>query len=96
MQSKVAVTLILFLFPALVAPLILLAFLTRVPGGIGAFFTDYAFAFVWGLYALLIAGGGFLFYRLKRQAGRQAKAESAAPGAAVDEARTFIAKSQQE
>ncbi len=82
MQAKIVVTLTLFLFPALVAPLILLAFLTRVPGAIGLFFKDYSFAFLWGFYLLLLIGGVILYYYFKRRAARQALAESAAHDAA--------------
>ncbi len=77
MQGKVIVSLVLFLFPALVAPLILLAFLTRVPGDLGHFFNDYAFAFLWGFYGLLLAGSVFLYYFFKRREARQTSADSA-------------------
>ncbi len=76
MQSKVAVTLILFLFPALITPLFIILLLTRVPGDVGLFFSDYAFAFVWGIYLLIIVGGIGLFYFFKRRATRQALADS--------------------
>ena len=76
MQSKVTVTLILFLFPALIAPLFIILLLTRIPGDVGLFFSDYAFAFVWGIYLLLIAGGIGAFYFLKRRAARQPLADS--------------------
>lgn len=76
MQSKVAVTLILFLFPALITPLFIILLLTRVPGDVGLFFSDYAFAFVWGIYLLILAGGIAAFYFFKRRAARQALADS--------------------
>lgn len=90
MRDKIAVTLILFLFPALVAPLLLIAFLTRLPGDVGTFFTDYSFAFIWGLYLLLIAGGAGFFYSRKRRAARQARSATA------DESGALVAESQQE
>jgi len=71
MQGKVAVSLILFLFPALVAPLIILAFLTRLPGAFGSFFSDYAFAFLWGFYLLLVIGGIVAFRYFKRRLAQQ-------------------------
>jgi hypothetical protein len=96
MQAKIAVTLILFLFPALMVPLFLIAYLTRVPGDVGTFFTDYSFAFLWGAYLLLIAGGAGLLYYLKRRSARQALAESAAGPTSADEERAVMAESQQE
>ncbi len=94
MQGKIAVTLILFLFPALMVPLFLIAFLTRMPGDVGTFFTDYSAAFLWGIYFLLIAGGAAFLYYLKRRghAERQAAADSAAP----DEERAMLAEAPQE
>ncbi|HEY7355049.1 MAG TPA: hypothetical protein VH590_01240, partial [Ktedonobacterales bacterium] len=91
------VTLILFLFPALVVPLFLIAFLTRLPGDVGTFFTDYSAAFLWGIYFLLIAGGAAFLYYLKRRGhtARQA-AESAAEPAAADEERAMLAEAPQE
>ncbi len=71
MQGKVAITLILFLFPALVAPLIVLAFLTRLPGAFGSFFSDFAFAFLWGFYLLVAVGGVFAYRYFKRRLAQQ-------------------------
>jgi hypothetical protein len=96
MQGKVAVSLILFLFPALIAPLFLLAFLTRLPGGIGAFFTNYSVAVLWGAYLLLLACAIFLYYFFKRRAAHQALAESAAHDAGAREPQVQMAESQQE
>jgi hypothetical protein len=76
MQNKVTVTLILFLFPALITPLFIILLLTRIPGDVGLFFSDYAFAFVWGCYLLIVAGGIGIFYFFKRRAARQALADS--------------------
>jgi membrane protease YdiL (CAAX protease family) len=96
MQGKVAVSLILFLFPALIVPLFLLAFLTRLPGDLGAFFTNYSFAVLWGAYLLLLAGAIFLYFFFKRRAARQALAESAAPDAGAQEPQAQMAESQHE
>ena len=93
MQGKIAVTLILFLFPALMVPLFLIAFLTRVPGDFGAFFSDYSFAFLWGAYALIAVAMFLFFSYLKRQAARQALAEAAA---SADESHALVAESSQE
>ncbi|HEY7350705.1 MAG TPA: hypothetical protein VH599_20515 [Ktedonobacterales bacterium] len=96
MQGKVAISLILFLFPALITPLLLLSFLTRAPGGVGLFFKDYSFAFLWGCYLLLIAGGVFLYYYFKRRTARQAQADSAAHDASANEPRAVMSESQQD
>ena len=96
MQGKVAVSLILFLFPALIAPLFLLAFLTKLPGGIGAFFTIYSVAVLWCAYLLLLACAIFLYYFFKRRAARQALAESAAHDAKSQEPQALMSESQQE
>ncbi len=95
MEGKVAVTLIVFLFPALIVPLFIIFFLTRIPGAWGAFFTDYSFAFLWGTYLLLVIGGVFLYRYFKRRTARQALADAAAQ-AAADESSALIAESPQE
>jgi hypothetical protein len=96
MQGKVIFTLIVFLFPALIAPLFVLAFLTRLPGAFGSFFTDYSFAVLWGCYALLFAGGVFLYYFFKRRAARAALTDANAHDSADAEPRALLAESQQE
>ena len=70
MQAKVGVSLILFLFPALMVPLFVLLLLTRLPGPIGALFTDYSFLWLWGCYLLLAVGAFFAYRKLKRYAGQ--------------------------
>jgi positive regulator of sigma E activity len=95
MEGKVASTLILFLFPALIVPLFVVFFLTRLPGALGAFFSDYSFIFLWGIYLLLAIGGFFLYRHFKRQATQQALAETATQ-ADVDEVRAEMADVPQE
>jgi hypothetical protein len=96
MREKVTVTLIVFLFPALIAPLLVLAFLTRLPGGFGAFFTDYAFAFLWGFYLLLAVGSVVAYRYFKRRAEWQASLAEAEVHDAADESPARMAESQQE
>lgn len=96
MQGKVAVSLILFLFPALIAPLFLLAFLTRMPGGIGAFFTNNSVAVLWGAYLLVLAAAFFLYFFFKRRAAQQVLADSAASDARTQEPQALMTESRQE
>jgi hypothetical protein len=96
MEGKVASTLILFLFPALIVPLFVVFFLTRLPGAFGAFFTDYSFIFLWGIYLLLVIGGILLYRYFKRRTAQQALAETAAQAGTDDEVRAKIADMPQE
>lgn len=73
MQSKLLVSFILFLFPSLTAPVLVLFFLTIVPGPVGAFFKDYAAFFLWGCYLLLLVGW-IIFYRKMRAMARREEA----------------------
>ena len=83
MQSKLLVSFILFLFPSLTAPVLVLFFLTIVPGPVGAFFKDYAAFFLWGCYLLLLAGW-VIFYRKMRAAVRREQAQALAGEAAQE------------
>jgi ABC-type polysaccharide/polyol phosphate export permease len=94
MRAKITAGLILFLFPALVAPLLVLAILTRLPEPLGPFFTDYSFAFLWGFYLLLLASG-VIFYLMQRAAQHRAAANPASASVSANEA-DRIAESQQE
>ena len=76
MQSKVVVSLIVFLFPALIGPLFILLLLTRLPGPYGAFFLDYSIAWLWGCYLLLAAGAVFTYFKLKRYEARKQAADA--------------------
>ena len=96
MQEKVAVTLIVFLFPAPIVPLFAVFFLTQLPGAFGTFFSDYSFAFLWGTYLLLAIGGIFLYRYFKRRTAQQALAASAAQTASADERSALIAETPQE
>jgi hypothetical protein len=95
MQSKVTVTLIVFLFPALIGPLLILALLTRLPGPVGVFFLDYSFAWLWGTYLLLAAGAAFAYIKYKRYQARQAAASPTADTASSDDAQPMVAESPQ-
>ena len=96
MQGKYAVSFILFFFPALMVPLFLVLFLTRIPGDLGAFFNDYSFAFVWGLYALIAIAAVIFFSALKRRSAQQALADGAASETSADESPALVAESPQE
>ncbi len=111
MQDKVAVTLIVFLFPALIVPLFVISYLTGLPKPIGPFFTDYSFIFLWGTYLLLAIAGVLLYRYFKRRTAQQALAGAAAlpdvegdedeasvdeDGASADESGALVADSQQE
>lgn len=80
MQSKLLVSFILFLFPSLTAPVLVLFFLTIVPGPVGAFFKDYAAFFLWGCYLLLLVGW-IIFYRKMRAIARREEASATASSA---------------
>ena len=77
MQSKLLVSFILFLFPSLTAPVLVLFFLTIVPGPVGVFFKDYAAFFLWGCYLLLLVGW-VIFYRKMRAMARREDATALA------------------
>ncbi|HEX6776800.1 MAG TPA: hypothetical protein VF099_01295 [Ktedonobacterales bacterium] len=83
MQSKLLVSFILFLFPSLIAPVLVLFFLTIVPGPVGAFFKDYAAFFLWGCYLLLLVGWT-IFYRKMRAMARREQAQALAGEAAQE------------
>lgn len=83
MQSKLLVSFILFLFPSLIAPVLVLFFLTIVPGPVGAFFKDYAAFFLWGCYLLLLVGWT-IFYRKMRAMARREQAQALAGEAAKE------------
>lgn len=83
MQSKLLASFILFLFPSLIAPVLVLFFLTIVPGPVGAFFKDYAAFFLWGCYLLLLVGWT-IFYRKMRAMARREQAQALAGEAAKE------------
>lgn len=83
MQSKLLVSFILFLFPSLTVPVLVLFFLTIVPGPVGAFFKDYAAFFLWGCYLLLLVGWT-IFYRKMRAMARSEQAQALAGEAAKE------------
>ncbi len=84
MQGKLAVSLILFLAPSLTVPVLLIFFLTTVPGQVGIFFKDYGTFFLWGCYLLLLVGWVF-FYRKFRAAARQEQVAASASEPPRDE-----------
>ena len=92
MQSKWLVTLILFLFPSLTTPVLVLFFLTIVPGPVGTFFKDYAAFFLWGCYLLLLAAWVIVYRKLRAMGQREeaaalanASGEQALAGGALHE-----------
>ncbi len=71
MQSKLLVSFILFLFPSLTAPVLVLFFLSIVPGPVGVFFKDYGAFFLWGCYLLLLAGWTIFYFKMRAMARRE-------------------------
>ncbi|GEM_PF-1755360 len=95
MHPKVAVSLILFLFPALIAPLIILALLTKLPDPFGPLFLNYSFAWLWGCYLLLAAGAAFAYFKFKRHLALQEAAHQENGQAPADDTQQIIAESPQ-
>lgn len=83
MQSKLLISFILFLFPSLTVPVLVLFFLTIVPGPVGDFFKSYAAFFLWGCYLLLLTGW-VIFYRKMRAAIRREQAQALVSEAAKE------------
>jgi hypothetical protein len=95
MHPKVAVSLILFLFPALIAPLIILALLTKLPDPLGSLFLNYSFAWLWGCYLLLAAGAAFAYFKFKRHLALQETAQQGDDKAPADDTQQMIIESPQ-
>ncbi len=85
MQGKMAISLILFLFPSLTVPVLAVFFLRGIPGAAGAFFSDYSAALIWGSYLILLIAW-IIFYCILRAAARREATSTRTANSAQQEA----------
>ena len=95
MQGKMAVSLILFLFPSLTVPVLAVFFLRGIPGAAGAFVSDNSASIIWVCYLLLLAGW-IAFYFWLRASTRKAQVNAQAAESAHAEPQALTEEVLQE